>query len=744
MEPFSQRFSFGARSASSALSPRGTAGSMISSVSSTPFRVLAFLVTYLVLLTLSHRSTLGPGDLGMRLEREDGVLRVSWLMPAGQAWHDGVRPGMRVVSFRSTEAEVIGFDGQPFLAKVVFGPVVRGPMKWSLWALSAVFAALGSVVVLRRPDHRAARLLGLFSGFTAIALAVSPSASGVHPVWSLVVMFSSLIGVAAALLPFALALTNARTPHVAAWHVGVGIALAVVYGVSVVALPRLYPVPRTALALYLATSIFGAVLVLAIAGRRPLLARQQSRIILLGILLGTAPFLALTLLPETLGGTMILPAHVTVLPTALIPALAVLAITQLQLLEIRRVVHRGLVYSLTTLLALLAIVLVATLATPMIRAASTADARLLLGACVALGIAAFYPLRATARRFVDRFLYKDATDPNALIEVIHENLAAPGGARRVEPWLEHIREALRLEAAVLFTRARITATAGARAQEVLDRAWPELEDRARRHPDPGPIDLPWKAESFLYVPLQVTGQPVGHLLLGPKEAGEVFLPAERRMVALIAPVLALALHEGQLSERLVEAEEAERARLARDLHDGPLQKSILLGGGVARAPIDPHELARELTLELRELCSRLRPAILDDLGLAPALEWLLEQAAKRFGVRPSFALHGVDELERFPIGAELALFRITQEAINNAVKHGRATSLDVSLTRGGGALCLTVEDNGVGFAHATSPRGLGIAGMHGRARQLGGSVDIRSVPGVGTSVAVRVPCSEPT
>ena len=660
---------------------------------------------------------------------------------------------------RLFNAELVGFDDKPLRTRVVLGPIVEGPMRWSLWSLSAVFAALGAVVVVRRPDHAAARLLGLFGGFTAVALAVSPSASGVHTAWALVVMFVSLIGVGATLLPFSLALLNVDKSQGVArvvWgYAGIGAVIVGAYAASVALLPEFYPVPRTALALYVATSVLGAVLVLAVSGakNRSTYTRQQARLVLFGVLLGTSPFVVLTLLPGTLGSTMLLPAHLTVLPTGLVPACAVVAIMQFQLFEIRRLVHRGMVYALTTTVALFAIVALASFATPLIRTVTAPDARFLFGASLVLGIAAFYPLRACVRWFVDRFIYKDTLDPQALIDVIRKDVATSPRSDTVATWLERIAAALRLESVVLFARTipgkpPVALLAGTRAREVCDSIWPQYEMRVRCEEGNDPVEFRWRAESLLFVPLSVGGQSVGHLILGPKEAGEVMLPTEQRIVALVAPVLALALHKGELSEqlrvlnrRLVEAEEAERARLAADLHDGPLQKAILLGGGVARAQIDHDEVARELTLELREVCSRLRPAILDDLGLAAALEWLLEQAAGRFGVRPSFALHGVDELARFPIGTELALFRIAQEAMNNAVKHGKATALDVSLTKRGETLILTVEDDGVGFsAGAGSSRGLGIPGMHGRALHAGGSVDIRSTPGVGTSIEIRVPC----
>jgi signal transduction histidine kinase len=156
---------------------------------------------------------------------------------------------------------------------------------------------------------------------------------------------------------------------------------------------------------------------------------------------------------------------------------------------------------------------------------------------------------------------------------------------------------------------------------------------------------------------------------------------------------------------------------------------------------DRNGVARELAAELRELCARLRPAILDDLGLVPALEWLLEQTAQGFTVTPRLTLRGMTEDDRLPPNAELALFRVTQEAVSNALKHGHARSIHVSLTRTLSGVELSVTDDGTGTAiEGDRMHGLGIPGMRERLRQVGGSVSIASDGISGTMVSARIPC----
>ena len=114
--------------------------------------------------------------------------------------------------------------------------------------------------------------------------------------------------------------------------------------------------------------------------------------------------------------------------------------------------------------------------------------------------------------------------------------------------------------------------------------------------------------------------------------------------------------------------------------------------------------------------------------------------SEKSGLKTHLSLHNVSEEDRFSSDVELALFRITQEATNNAVKHAKGTSIEVLLSREGESLVLTVADDGIGFAPVfRGTSGFGLSGMRERVMQVGGSVDIRSVPGLGTTVVASVP-----
>jgi two-component system CheB/CheR fusion protein len=208
-----------------------------------------------------------------------------------------------------------------------------------------------------------------------------------------------------------------------------------------------------------------------------------------------------------------------------------------------------------------------------------------------------------------------------------------------------------------------------------------------------------------------------------------------------------------LLRRIVTAQEDERARVARDLHDQLGQQLTALRMALERyrdqnAPADRADeleralaLTREIDAELDFLAWELRPTALDDLGLAAALPHYLEQWSAHYGLVSKYQTAGQLDgaLSR---EAEVAFYRIAQEALTNVIKHAHASRVDVLLERRGSFVVLVVEDDGLGFDAAT-PRvqqtGLGLAGMRERAGLIGADLQIESTPGKGTSVYVRYP-----
>lgn len=211
----------------------------------------------------------------------------------------------------------------------------------------------------------------------------------------------------------------------------------------------------------------------------------------------------------------------------------------------------------------------------------------------------------------------------------------------------------------------------------------------------------------------------------------------------------------RLSGSIMANQEKERAALARELHDevGQVLTALRLDSVWMLKRLketDPEAAKRASTLcelidktidEVRGMALRLRPSVLDDLGLIPALEWYTADLEKRTGI-PCILRH--DNVPKVDDIVATAAYRIAQEALTNVVRHASATHVEVTLQAREGSLTLTVVDNGRGFKapELKEPEGLGVAGMRERATLAGGTLEIQSQPGKGTQVCCRLPITE--
>jgi signal transduction histidine kinase len=213
----------------------------------------------------------------------------------------------------------------------------------------------------------------------------------------------------------------------------------------------------------------------------------------------------------------------------------------------------------------------------------------------------------------------------------------------------------------------------------------------------------------------------------------------------------------ELLHQAVEAQEAERQRIARELHDamGQSLTAIALGlrGVETMLTNDPSSVAIEqigelksfstdALGELRQIIADLRPSQLDDLGLVAALQWYTQDFEKRYAIPADFVVEG--DRARLPTEYETVLFRITQEALTNIAKHADASRATVKLEVYPAQVCVTIRDDGRGFdleemLQGDGATGWGLLGIQERALLLGGQCDINSAPGRGTCIRVSVP-----
>jgi signal transduction histidine kinase len=299
--------------------------------------------------------------------------------------------------------------------------------------------------------------------------------------------------------------------------------------------------------------------------------------------------------------------------------------------------------------------------------------------------------------------------------------------------------------------------AGSKSGRVLERRRSERVDSLL---DDAEVDYglgrPMGARTGLYVPLIVRDRAIGVIVAHDKSGVDPrFTQDDQRLAETFASRAAAAVDQsrrvaGKALRQLVETQEVERRRLARELHDQTGQEliSVLLGLKAVEDAVDPETRARALgavraqvvdTLhDVRRLAVELRPKALDDFGLAPALERL----AHTFAGQTSLKLEIEAQLgeQRLPSEIETALYRIVQEALTNIAKHADARSVSIVLRRAQGAVTAVIEDDGRGFdLAAAAGDGTGLDGMRERLALIGGTLKIETRVGGGATLVAVVP-----
>ena len=207
----------------------------------------------------------------------------------------------------------------------------------------------------------------------------------------------------------------------------------------------------------------------------------------------------------------------------------------------------------------------------------------------------------------------------------------------------------------------------------------------------------------------------------------------------------------QLSQQLVKAQEAERKSLSRELHDhvgqmltalrmelGTAERARLAAGQqFGQAIAESKQLTETMLRTVRDLAMGLRPSMLDDFGLKPALEWLARDVARRCDLRVDLTVDG--ELEPLPDVHRTCIYRVVQEALTNCVRHARAERVAIRVAGRPGSLELSVEDDGVGWDSGAPRPGLGLLGLSERVQELRGQLVIETRPGRGTVLKVTMP-----
>ena len=350
----------------------------------------------------------------------------------------------------------------------------------------------------------------------------------------------------------------------------------------------------------------------------------------------------------------------------------------------------------------------------------------------------FEPLRRRLQRAVNRFMYGDRDDPATVLTQLSqrfESVFAPDSV--LQTITETLAQTLRLPYAAISIYsmndvARLVSRFGEAPSEVI------------------------------HLPLTYQTERVGELILAPRAPGESFSPADMNLLNIIAGQAGIAVHNLRLTddlqrsrENLVTAQEEERRRLRRDLHDGigPTLASLSqrLDTAADLVKIDPQasiELLGELkgqvkgtVAEIRRLVYALRPPVLDEFGLVSALREHVAPYTGPNGLQVTFYV--TEPLPALPAAVEVAAYRIALEAFTNIVNHAEASQCRIRIKLDGDCLLLEVSDNGKGFV-GTGHSGVGLSSMRERAGELGGKCVIESLQAGGTRVSARLPINGST
>ena len=443
--------------------------------------------------------------------------------------------------------------------------------------------------------------------------------------------------------------------------------------------------------------------------------RRQQLALLVCVVM---PFLAASLFTPVRFANLLVFASLLLVPVAV-----AVGVLRYRLLGLETVLRRGLVYGMFTAAVVGAYLLVTAVAGAVVGAAL--EGRPLPGVIAAALVAvALAPARARLQRAADRLVYGHRRDPLHALTLLGERVAAAGQLELLPAALTTITAAVHAPGAALAAPdGRILAAVGT---------------------DPGEIG------GAAVLPLRFGGGHLGELWVAPRRPGEPYPTADARLLAALALQISVVVRAFELTEqleaerdRVVTAAETERDRLRSDLHDGlgPSLSGMDLGlqALADTMPAGPAEallgrIRDEVGLafaEVRRIIDGLRPTALDTMNLPDAIRRHADTISAALPVDVVAA-----ELPPLPPEVENAAYRITTEALTNAVRHAQARHVEVALTVPDGSLRVTVADDGCGVGAALA--GIGLTSMRRRAETLGGQLEMDSAS-TGTTISATFP-----
>ncbi|HKY55606.1 MAG TPA: GAF domain-containing sensor histidine kinase [Anaerolineales bacterium] len=423
---------------------------------------------------------------------------------------------------------------------------------------------------------------------------------------------------------------------------------------------------------------------------------------------------------------------IAILFILLIPLSISVAVIRYRLWDINPIINRTLVYGALSASTIALYVLAVGFASRYFQGSN------FIFAFIATGIIAilFEPLRARLQRAVNRLMYGERDDPATVLTRLSQRLdstLAPDSV--LQTIVETLAQALRLPYAAI-----------------------SLSDNPSRFASTR--NLP--PTELISIPLTYQTERVGELILAPRAEGESFSTADMNLLNIIARQAGIAAHNLRLTqdlqrsrEKLVTAQEEERRRLRRDLHDGVgptlasfSQRLDTAADLVNTNPEASIDLLKDLkgqvkntVTEIRRLVYALRPPVLDEFGLVTAIREHVAPYTGPHGLQITFDV--TEPMPTLPAAVEVATYRIALEAFTNIINHAQATACHITMKIENNSLLLEISDNGKGFS-SNNHSGVGLTSMRERAAELGGEFIVENNPTGGTRVTANLPLSGST
>lgn len=494
--------------------------------------------------------------------------------------------------------------------------------------------------------------------------------------------------------------------------------------------------------------------------------RSELKIIAFGVAVGVLPVAVFSVLPVAFGREPLLAPEVAAVATILVPVSLSYAALRRDLLEIDLMVSYVLVYGVFLAGVVAAYYLVAATFRSLVPEGTTLWNGLIMLAVTLVALLVYQPARRWLERQTHRCLFGEDYDFQTALSQFSELLT-------------HVRPLEVLcEKTLAQLGSTLNLTGGAVLQPLPNGEWKTVARWGAWEPKSDLPEVPAeeltprvmvRLSAGVRIPLRSQGRDLVVLVVGPRAGGYPFGPRDALLLRTLAPQFAVAVDNALLLNQLETAlkdleirqtelsrvRDLERQALARDLHDGILQRLFYLkrlveteaaAGGVAPETADRLVAGiRDAIAEVRALCTDLQPLALEGKGLADALAMLAEEVRKRWGLSVYFVASPPEAGKDLDPRSQLSLLMAAREMLWNVVRHAQADEGYVYLEEDQDELVLSVWDDGRGFevpcdlTALVQAGHLGLANLEQRARDLGGRLHIQSRPGEGTLVSLRIP-----